>query len=412
MYLAERTAQLTKSLADPTLRSDRARVEPNVVYLGLTSLITDISAEMVASVLPIYLVFRLQESPLGFGALDGLRQGATAVLALASGLFTDRSRRHKEVATLGYATSALSTLGLLFMGGTWANLAILVVLDRLGKGMRVAPRDALISLSAPREGLARAFGIHRALDTTGSMIGPIVAFALLHFLPNSYDTVFTTSFLVALIGLGVLVTFVHNPRNERGGVASTRVTLRAAAELLRGPRFRTIVLTAAALGLMTVSDGFIYLVMQRRIRFAESSLPLLYVATPAVYMLLAVPMGRLADRIGRRQVFVSGYATLLLLYGCALLPSFGTPQLVLTVVLLGAYYASTDGVLMALVSATLPVELRTSGIAIVSTANNLARLVASLLFGAIWSAYDVNVALGAFAVGLFLVLAWSLKRSS
>ncbi len=241
------------------------------------------------------------------------------------------------------------------------------------------------------------------------MIGPIVAFALLRFLPNDYNTVFATSFLIALLGLGVLVTFVHNPRNEGGGVARGRVTLRAAAALLRGPRFRAIVLTAAALGLMTVSDGFIYLVMARRIRFAESSLPLLYVATPAVYMLLAVKMGKLADRIGRRRVFVAGHASLLLLYGCALLPSFGMPQLVLAVVLLGAYYASTDGVLMALVSAALPVELRTTGIAIVSTANNLARLVASLLFGAIWSACDVNVALGAFGVGLFIVLAWSVK---
>ncbi len=154
MYQAERTAQLTESLADPAPRGGRARVELNVVYLGLTSLITDISAEMVASVLPIYLVFRLQESPLGFGALDGLRQGATAVLALASGLFTDRSRRHKEGATLGYATSALSTLGLLFMGGAWVNLAILIVLDRLGKGCASRPampsfRSALRAEGSP-----------------------------------------------------------------------------------------------------------------------------------------------------------------------------------------------------------------------------------------------------------------------
>lgn len=402
MYQAGRKAPLEGGVAGddppPSLRR-------NVVYLGITSLITDVSSEMVASVLPLYLVFHLKQTPLGYGAIDGLRQGATAFLALGSGFLTDRSRKHKQIAAVGYALSAICNLGLLLVGGVLSALAGITLLDRLGKGMRVVPRDALISLSTPRASLGRAFGLHRALDTTGSMLGPIAAFALLAFLPDAFDVVFVMSFFVALIGLGVLVAFVENPRDPEGETGRPRVSLAGALGLLSGARFRTTLVVGAVLGAMTISDGFVYLVMQKRIHFEAHYLPLLYVATPLVYMLLALPFGRLADRVGRGRVYVFGYALLLLLYACALLPGFGLPQLALVVVLLGAYYAATDGVLMALVSALLPSELRASGLALITTTTNLGRFAASLLFGWLWSAYDTRIAVVVFAAGLLVALA-------
>src|SRR5918911_2663138 len=155
-------------------------VSQNVVSLGLTSLFTDISSEMVSTVLPLYLVFFLRFTPLQFGMLDGLYQGGAALIRLVGGLAADRSQRYKEVAGLGYGLSALSKVGLLLgAAGGPGLLAGALFVDRTGKGIRTAPRDALISLSSRPEQLGTSFAVHRALDTCGAMLGPLVAFGLL-----------------------------------------------------------------------------------------------------------------------------------------------------------------------------------------------------------------------------------------
>src|SRR5262249_22370723 len=162
----------------------------NVLFLGLTSMVTDISSEMISTILPLYLVFTLHLAPLEFGIVDGLYQGAAALVRVASGFVADRWRRHKEVAALGYALSAVCKLGILAAGSVWTALAGIVLIDRIGKGIRTAPRDALISLSSPQEELGTAFGVHRALDTAGAMIGPLVAFGLLALTPGAFDAIF------------------------------------------------------------------------------------------------------------------------------------------------------------------------------------------------------------------------------
>lgn len=177
--------------------------------------------------------------------------------------------------------------------------------------------------------------------------------------------------------------------------------------------FGALALSAAALGLMTISDSFLYLILQRRLRFDSSYVPLLYVATPAVYMLLALPLGRLADRVGRARVVALGYLLLLLCYGTLLAPLPALLAVPLVVALLGAYYAATDGVLMALASARLPEGMRASGIALVTTANSVGRLVASVAFGLLWSRFDPQTAVLAFglsALGAFGLIALVLRR--
>jgi MFS family permease len=399
MYL-ENWGQLFKDKGPLTLRVSR-----NVLFLGLTSLFTDISSEMVAAVLPLYLVFTLGMTPLQFGFIDGLYQGVAALVRVASGLVADRWRRYKEVAAVGYGLSALCKLGLLAAGSFWPAVAGLVVVDRTGKGIRTAPRDALISLSTPRAELATAFGVHRSLDTAGAMIGPLVAFGLLALAPNAFDAIFVVSFCVAAIGLGLLLFFVENRAASEATEATARaVSLGAAVGLLRTPRFGALVLVGAALALATMSDGFLYLGLQRRLNFNIGFLPLLYVATSLVYLILAVPAGRLADRIGRARVLIGGYALLLVAYTSLLLPSLGAVEVVVYVALLGAYYAATDGVLMALASAVLPEGLRASGLALLTTATGLARLVASVLFGALWTWLGMEAAVVAFGVGLIAAI--------
>ena len=384
-------------------RPGRRWVNRTVLALGLTSLFTDISAEMVTAILPLYLVFGLHLSPLVFGAVDGLYSGATAVVRLLGGFVADRTRRHKEVAVVGYSLSTLTRLGMLLVGNVWTTLAGLVLVDRLGKGIRTSPRDAMISLATPRVHWGAAFGVHRSLDMAGALCGPVLAFAVLAAAPGSYDSVFMVSFCAGLIGLGVIVLFVPQPAQNSSPGPRSSVSLRAAGRLVRVPRMAALLVTVTLLSLTTIGDAFVYLTLQDRLEFDVGFFPLLYVATALVFMLLAVPVGRLADRVGRGRVFVGGYVALLAVYGVLLLPG-ATASALAALALLGTYYAATDGVLMALAGESLPEELRGSGMALVMTATSLARLAASVLFGLLWTMLGVQTALTVFAGGLALAV--------
>ncbi len=261
---------------------------------------------MVAAILPLYALYFLHASPAMFGVVDGLQQGGASLVKLVAGWFTDRSQRHKSVAAAGYLASAVSKFGLLTAAGGPSALTALVVLDRVGKGVRTAPRDAIISLSVPRGALASAFGIHRALDTTGAMLGPLLAFLVLRWIADGYDVVFAISLALALIGVAALVLFVDT---SVIGAAAPAGQLEPALRWW-SPRFVMIAVLAGAFGLATISDAFIYLSLQRKLGFDHTYLPLLFVATPAVYLTLAIPIGRLADRVGRTAVIVGGYAAL------------------------------------------------------------------------------------------------------
>lgn len=405
MYQIENSGQvLRRGEKGKRFRLTRPRVSATVLMLGFTSLFTDISAEMVSTILPMYLVLNLGLSPFAFGVIDGLYLGGAAIVRLIAGYMADRSRKHKEIAFAGYAFSAISRIGLLLVGNVWTLLASVVLVDRLGKGIRTAPRDAMISLSTEREKLATAFGVHRAMDTAGAMMGPMIAFLILTLWSDAYDTVFIVSFCFALIGVAVIGLFVQNPNPVPTADAqlSAPPSLGEALNLARGSKFGALLIVGGILSAATMSDGFLYLTLQRRLDFNVGFFPLLYVATALIFMLLAIPMGQLADRVGRGRVFVGGYLVLLSVYGLLLLPWYGAAQVIIYLVLLGVYYAATDGVLMAIGSMLLPEDLRSSGLALLSTVTNVGRLVASILFGLLWSWQGMSVAVGVFIFVLAL----------
>ncbi len=405
MYQIESSRQILRTARGLLRRRPaRLRVSANVLFLGLTSLFTDISSEMVTTVLPLYVLVNLNLSPMAFGVVDGLSLGAVAVVRLAGGFLADRTRGYKSVAVAGYTLSMLSRAVLLAFGSAWGWLLGVVLIDRLGKGIRSDARDALISFSSPRGELATAFGVHRALDTVGAMLGPLIAFGLLMAAPGAYDAVFVVSLCAALIGLAILVLFVENRPAAAASSRTGVITIAAVARLLRLRDVRALVVAGGALNLTTMSDAFIYLTLQRRLDFQLGFFPLMYVATAAVYMILALPVGLIADRIGRAPVFIGGYFLLLLAYAGLLLPSGGTAAVVVCVVLLGAYYAGTDGVLMALASTRLPDDLRTSGMALVMTVGNVGRLAASILFGWLWTWRGVEFAVAVFGSGLIAAI--------
>uniref|UniRef100_A0AAU2K1F3 MFS transporter n=1 Tax=Streptomyces sp. NBC_00049 TaxID=2903617 RepID=A0AAU2K1F3_9ACTN len=385
----------------PTPKGPLRAVPGTVFALGLVSLVTDVSAEMVTAVLPLYLVAGLGMSPLAFGALDGLHQGATALLRLAGGRIADRTHRRKLVAGAGYAISAACKAALLAVTTPWSVAAVLAA-DRTGKGLRTAPRDALISLSCPPEEQGRAFGVHRALDTAGALLGPLAAFAVLWVAVDGYAAVFTVSCCIAVLGVVLLALFVR----EAPAPATPRVPAPPVRALLRIPGLRRLCLTAAVLGLFTVGDAFLYLLLQRRLDLPVAYFPLLPVGTAAVFLLAALPAGRFADRLGRGRVFLGGHV--LLLGACLLLLApvpAGTPLVVGVLALLGLFYAATDGVLMAAAGPLLPAGLRTTGLAVLQTSQALARFAGSLLFGAAWTLWGPGTALGIAASGLLLSLA-------
>lgn len=416
MYQVEAASQVLRALRQRLFR--RAAVPGTVIGLGWTSFFTDVSSEMVTSILPVYVFISLQVSPVLFGLIDGLQQGASALVRLIGGYVADKWRRYKETAVVGYALSALSRLGMLLVGSGWGGVAAMVLADRIGKGLRTAPRDAMISLAVDRNTLGTAFGVHRALDTAGALLGPILAFALLALVPGRYDAVFVVSLCFALIGIAVLVLFVRPVRSAAARSAAPRasaeVTPSAVLALMRDPPVRRVAVIAAILSLFTISDGFLYLSIQQRMQLDVGYFPLLFVLTAASYMLLSLPVGRLADRFGPARIFLCGYLALVAVYTVLLRDEIGWPALFGYLFLLGAYYAATDGVLMALASRHLPAALRGSGLAVLGTLVGVARLASSLIFGFVWSQLGIQATVAvflAFLAGSLMICARYLLRS-
>ncbi|MGV9298263.1 MULTISPECIES: MFS transporter [Amycolatopsis] len=399
MYIA--TSRSSDVAAGTERKAGLRRVSANVVALGAVSLVTDISSEMVTAVLPLYLVLGLGLNPLQFGLLDGLYAGATAVVRVLGGHLADRWRRLKAVAGFGYGLSAVCKLGLVAAGSSVAAIGVVLAADRTGKGLRTAPRDALISLSSEPDTLGRSFGVHRAMDTVGAFLGPLVAMAVLALSLGSYTSVFFTSFCIAAIAVMLLVLFVRDHKQEIADRAA--VSVRAAFGLLRDRGFRRVAVWAALLGFVTLGDSFVYLVLQRRWDVAATFFPLLPLGTAGIYLVLAVPLGKLADRIGRWPVFLGGHVALVaaLIALCGPVSGFWLAALALG--LHGVFYAATDGVLMAAAGPLVPADLRATGLAVVQTGQAAARMLSSVLFGLAWTLWDLQPAVLAAAGALAVV---------
>ena len=398
MYPSVRLPSSVEEHATLPTSSRRRRVSGNVVALGFTSMFTDISSEMVNAVLPLYLVFQVGLTPLQFGLFDGFYGAAVVVTAFFGAVLADRLGKYKEIAGCGYALSALCKIGLVVIRGTGAPIVGVLFVDRCGKGIRTAPRDALISLSSDPDRLGESFGVHRALDTTGALIGPLVAFAILVAAPGDYQVVFLASFCAAMVGLCVLALYVGN-RAAAPRVADRRGLGAVAGSLWANRTYRMLAAAGFALGMFTVSDALLFLSVRQRTSLSDQMFTLLPVGTALVYLLLTVPIGRWADAHGRRAVYLSGFGVLGGCYVAVLLCGSIVPALLL-VAPLGVYYAATDGVLAAIGSATLSRNVRAAGLAVLGGSIALGRMVSSATFGFVWGRYGVSEALLVSLVGL------------
>ena len=375
----------------------------NVIILGITSFLTDISSEMVYPLLPLYLTTRLGASPAIVGLIEGVAESLASLLKVFSGYISDRVGRRKSLAILGYASSTVGKV-LLYLSTSWGWVLGGRVADRFGKGVRTAPRDALIADSTAQAQRGSAYGLHRALDTAGAAVGVAIAYTFLTAYRGDYTAVFLYSLIPAVLGVAVLLL----ARERAGRIPATpqAPSLRWSA-LPRRLRAFLIVVLLFALG--NSSNQFLLLRAQN-LGFTAQTVLLLYLAYNLVYALVSYPAGRLSDRIGRKTLLVLGY----LFYGLVYL-GFALVQAPACLwglfAAYGLYIAFTEGVEKALVADIAPLELRATLIGLHATFVGIGLLPASLLAGLLWNFFGAAApfyfggGLGLLAaLGLWLVI--------
>lgn len=354
----------------------------NVWVTGLTSLLTDISSEMVYPLVPVFLTAYLGAGPAALGFIEGVAESLASILKAFSGYISDRVGRRKPLAIVGYAFSPVGKLAL-FLAGSWVGVFAGRVLDRFGKGIRTAPRDALISESVSPSERGHAFGVHRALDTLGAAAGVALAMAILAATPHdrgaSMRFIFLLSVIPAALGVGVLF-LAREVRPRAVAVEPPRLRW---ADL--DPTLKRFLLVTFLFSLGNSSNQFILL---RASRLGASLLSVLglYLAYNVSYALLSWPAGRLSDRFGRRRVIVPGYLFYAVVY-FLLARATSVSHLLGLFVAYGFYMGLTEGVEKAVVSDLSTPHERASALGLHATLVGLGLFPASALAGLLWRAF-------------------------
>ncbi len=378
----------------------------NVVLLGIVSLITDASSEIIQPVLPLFII-SLGGTGIAIGLIGGFGDSAASIMNIVSGHLSDRRGKKKPFVCLGYCISAIMKLFYPF-SRTWPQLLLLRVVERTGKGVRTAPRDALIADSTASTVRGKAFGLHRAMDSGGAIVGSILAFALFWFLGLDLRSVLLIAALIAFLSLPPL--FFVEEREAPG----TREKLRIGFGALP-PELRRFIVVASVFALGNFTYMFFILKAQRSLSgtFLEREVIgfsiLLYVLFNIAYTLLAIPAGILSDRMGRRKVIVAGYAIFAIMaLGFASFASL--PALVVLFALMGAAYALVEGNQRAFVSDLAKADMKGIALGTFHASTSMATLIAGGLAGLLWeqispsSAFLYGAVMSALAAALFAFL--------
>ncbi len=369
------------------------RLTRTVWALGIVSLLTDLSSDMIFPLLPAFLVGVLGASATGLGIIEGIAEGTSAFLRLASGYLSDRFQKRKRLILFGYGLSGLVKPLIALATAPWHVLAVRFA-DRVGKGVRSAPRDAILAAEAIPEARGRVFGLHRSMDTAGAVLGPLAAMGVLALAPGDFRLLFGLAAIPALLSVVILAGFV---RERRAQVASSapRISLRQTGVALRGP-FLRLLIVVVVFTLGNSSDAFLLLRAQD-VGMGIGWLPLLWLVFNATYASVAWWAGGWSDRTGRRVVLVSGFGVYGVVYA-----GFGLADTVWQVwplfVCYGLYYGLTDGVLRATIADVVPEEVRGSAYGVYYAVSGVALLVASLMAGLLWDAFGPVVPFGLGAV--------------
>ncbi len=350
----------------------------SIWVLGFVSMLTDISSEMVHSLLPMFLVTTMGASVMTIGLIEGVGESTALMLKVFSGAFSDYLGRRKALAVAGYALSAMTKI--IFPIAT--SLSVILgarMLDRLGKGVRDAPRDALIVDITPSNMRGAAFGLRQSLDTVGAFLGPLIAVALLSFGLADVRTVFGLAVIPAFLAL-IFLMWVKEPHTAMPEAPTHPLNRQSIKSL--GARYAWVVSVGALLGLARFSDAFLVL------RAFESGIPmalvpLIMVVMNLVYAVSAYPLGELSDRIGRVQLLVLGVMTLI---SANLILAMGSewPYIVVGVAFWGLHMGLTQGLMATMIAAVAPASLRGTAYGLYNLVLGFAMLIASGMAGFIW----------------------------
>jgi MFS family permease len=372
---------------------DRFGLSRPVWLLGWVSFFTDTASEMVYPLLPLFLTRVLGAGAMSLGIIEGVAEAANSVLKIVSGWLADRSGTPKRLVLAGYGLSSLIR-PLIALVTAWPQVLALRFIDRLGKGIRTSPRDAMLARLAPLDRRGRVYGFHRAMDHAGAVAGPLVASAYLSFHPDAYRSLFAWTLVPGII---VILILVRVPEQRRERRVETDAPRAPRARLTR--RFYLAVAVILIFSLGNASDAFLLLRLGD-LGVASVWIPLLWSALHLVKMTSSVVGGALSDRLGRRTMIAVGW-----LWYAAIYAAFGffsqLPIVISVFLAYGLYFGLTEGAEKAWVADMAPADARGTAFGIYNAALGVGGLAASVLFGAIWTRVSPRAA---FLTGAALAL--------
>ena len=383
------------------------RIPRSIWMLGFVSLFMDISSEMIHSLLPVFMVSGLGASALAVGIVEGVAESTALIVKVFSGAISDYVGKRKGLAVLGYGLGAVSKpLFALALTVNWVFAARFR--DRIGKGIRGAPRDALVADLAPPEFRGAAFGLRQSLDTVGAFLGPLLAIGLMLLFANDFRTVFWFAVIPAVIAVLLLIFGVEEPApGAAGRPRAATIGWHSARELERA--YWLVVLFGSVFTLARFSEAFLILRAQQ-LGLPDALAPLVLVVMNVVYAATAYPAGKLADRMSHRRLLAYGLG-LLIAADVVLSLAQGLAAVALGVVLWGLHMGMTQGLLAAMVADVAPAHLRGTAYGFFSLASGLAMLAASVLAGLLWdtlgsaATFYAGAAFAAVALSLILLTA-------
>lgn len=359
--------------------SHKPAIPKSIWTLGFVSLLMDISSEMIHSLLPVFMVSSLGMSVMLVGLLDGIAEATTLIVKIFSGALSDRLGKRKILATIGYGLSAFSK-PLFALANNFPMLAVARMGDRIGKGIRGAPRDALIADITPPEIRGAAFGLRQSLDTIGAVGGPLIATGLMVLWANDFRSIFWIAAIPALASLLLLMFGVQEPQAKIK--KATAFPLSRAQLKLLPQSYWTIVSIGGLFTLARFSEAFLLLRAQQ-LNVSMALIPLIMVAMNAVYALTAYPFGKLSDRVSPYTLLQYGLLVLIAADLC-FASTHSVIGLVCGIVLWGVHMGMTQGLLSSLISQFAPTDLRGTAFGMFNLVCGICLLLASFIAGALW----------------------------
>jgi MFS family permease len=357
------------------------RIPSGVWIIGFVSMLMDISSEMIHSLLPIYLVTVLGTSTLTVGIIEGVAEATASITKVFSGALSDWLGKRKLLATIGYGLAAC-TKPIFPLASTVSWLIAARFVDRIGKGIRGAPRDALVADLAPADLRGASFGLRQSLDTIGAFLGPAIAIALMWVTANDFRTVFWFAVVPAFLAFALIAFAVHDPAQHADSTSGLRSPLSKDAFGKLGRAYWWIVGIGAVFTLARFSEAFLLLKAQAA-GLPIYLAPLVLVLMNIAYALTSYPAGVLSDRMDRGTLLMGGFAVLATA-DIVLGVTTGLIGVTFGVILWGVHMGLTQGLFAALIADVAPVELRGTAYGIFNLVGGLALLVASVMAGALW----------------------------